>query len=115
MTLVLLVDDDADLREVLEFIVTGDGYRVHTAADGQHAMLEIVRERPDIIVSDVMMPRMDGPGMVCALLAIPALSDIPVVLMSAAAPEPGLPIHMFLAKPFEPTQLLEVLHSVQLP
>ncbi|MGF6571605.1 CheY-like chemotaxis protein [Paraburkholderia sp. GAS333] len=115
MTLVLLVEDDVNLLRALETLVTDDGYRVHTAADGQYAMLEVARERPDIIVSDVMMPRMDGLGLVRALLAIPALSGIPVVMTSATALSPAIPVHTFLSKPFSAVRLLEVLRSVQGP
>lgn len=115
MTLVLLVEDEVNLLRALETLVIDDGYRVHTAADGQYAMLEVARERPDIIVSDVMMPRMDGPDLVRALLAIPALSGIPVVMTSATALDPAIPVHTFLSNPFSAVCLLEVLRSVQEP
>ncbi|MGF6768468.1 CheY-like chemotaxis protein [Paraburkholderia sp. GAS199] len=115
MTLVLLVEDDENLRGALTTVLTGDGYRVSTAEDGRYAMIEIARERPDIIVSDVMMPHMDGVALVLALLAVPSLSSIPVVMTSAGARRPNVPVHAFLSKPFSALQLLTILRALQQP
>ncbi|RFU44488.1 response regulator [Paraburkholderia sp. DHOC27] len=115
MTLILLVEDDQNLRQALEALISGDGYKVHAATNGEEALAEVERERPDIIVSDVTMPTMDGETFVRLLLAIPVLSSIPVVMTSAASSRPELPIHTFLRKPFSATTLLEVLRHLQPP
>ena len=58
--LVLIVDDEADLVEVLKVRVRGWGYRVAAARDGEEAIQEVGRERPDLILLDYMLPRMNG-------------------------------------------------------
>jgi CheY-like chemotaxis protein len=115
MPLVLLVEDDTNLLRALEMLVSGEGYRVQTAADGVDAMNAVAQERPDLIVSDVMMPNMDGVHLVRLLKGVPALADIPVVVMSAADLPPALPFHAFLPKPFSAARLLEVLRAVLPP
>ena len=57
---VLLVDDDATLLEALDLYLSRHGYQVYTAADGDAALRYVSRHRPDIIVLDVMMPKLDG-------------------------------------------------------
>lgn len=115
MTLVLLVDDDANLLAALKALISGAGYRVQTAVDGVDAMRAVTNEKPDVVVSDSMMPRMDGAGFVRALKAIPALAAIPIVMMSAAACPTALPLHAFLPKPFPAVKLLEVLQDAHAP
>ncbi|WP_233859952.1 response regulator [Paraburkholderia sp. HD33-4] len=115
MALVLLVDDDLNLLRALETLVTSDGYRVRTAVDGFDALSMVALEKPDLIVSDVMMPRMDGADLVRALKSEPAHAHIPVIMLSAAAFPHGLPIHALLSKPFPAARLLEVLREVQQP
>jgi CheY-like chemotaxis protein len=81
---VLLADDNADMREYLRRLLA-PGYRVTTVTDGQ-AALDAVRARPpDLVISDVMMPRLDGLGLVSALRADPRTADVPVLLLSARA------------------------------
>ena len=108
---ILIVDDNADLRAYLSSLVAPT-YDVLTATDGL-AALEVVREcAPDIVVSDVMMPRLDGFGLVRALRADPRTASVPVILLSARAGEEaaiqGLDAGSddYLAKPFSARELL---------
>jgi signal transduction histidine kinase len=108
---VLIVDDNADLRDYLSGLLAPT-YDVLTAADGL-AALEIVRgHTPDIVVSDVMMPRLDGFGLVRELRADPSTASLPVILLSARAGEEaaiqGLDAGSddYLAKPFSARELL---------
>jgi PAS domain S-box-containing protein len=108
---VLLADDNADLREYARRLLA-EHYEVHVVADGQLA-LEAARElRPDLIVSDVMMPRLDGFGLMRKLRADPQLRAIPIILLSARAGEEsrieGLDrgADDYLAKPFSARELL---------
>lgn len=114
MTLVLIVEDDQNILDALEAVVRGDGYRVCTAADGEKAMKSVAQERPDVVISDLMMPRMDGSELVRALAAVPALANIPVIMTSAAT-RPPLALHAFLPKPVAGEKLLEVLHGACAP
>lgn len=81
----MVVDDDEDTRAELEVVLREEGYRVIVAHDGLDA-LERLRygTRPDVILLDLLMPRMDGWAFRKAQLADPALSTIPVVLLSGA-------------------------------
>jgi PAS domain S-box-containing protein len=108
---VVLADDNADLREYARRLLC-EHYDVHVVADGQ-AALEAAREvRPDLIVSDVMMPRLDGFGLIREVRADPQLRAIPIVLLSARAGEEarieGLDSGAddYLVKPFSARELL---------
>jgi signal transduction histidine kinase/CheY-like chemotaxis protein/anti-sigma regulatory factor (Ser/Thr protein kinase) len=81
---VLVVDDNADMRDHLVRVLS-DRHAVRTAADGEAALAAVRTERPDLVVSDVMMPGLDGPALIAALRADPATAAVPVLLLSARA------------------------------
>jgi CheY-like chemotaxis protein len=108
---VLVVDDEPVLRTIVREILHEEGYAVIEAPDGR-VMLEIMaRQRPDLVLMDVMMPGVDGREAYRELRSHPEHSDIPVVMMSAAVPAHGLDpsIAGFMAKPFDLTQLVELV------
>jgi CheY-like chemotaxis protein len=83
---VLLVEDDDDLRENLEFLLSRRGFDVAVAANGQEALAKIDRDDPPcLIITDLMMPVMDGWELAKTLEADPELSTIPVILCSGVA------------------------------
>ena len=82
-TSILIVDDEADNCELLEAIFAWEGYRISVAGSGKAALASVAADPPDIIVLDVMMPRMDGYAVTTALRAAPATREIPVILLSA--------------------------------
>jgi PAS domain S-box-containing protein len=108
---VLLADDNADLREYARRLLA-EHYEVEAVDDGAAALAAARRTRPDIIVSDVMMPRLDGFGLIEELRADPALRSIPVILLSARAGEEarleglGRGADDYLVKPFSSRELL---------
>ena len=108
---VLVVDDNADLRQYLSKLLHS-AHEVVTASDGQAALEKIDEVAPDIVVSDVMMPRLDGFGLVRRLRANPKTASIPVILLSARAGEEsaidGLDAGAddYLVKPFSARELL---------
>ncbi len=108
---VLVVDDNADLRAYIEGLLAS-AYAVTTAGDGREALEAIKKSMPDLVVSDVMMPHLDGIGLVKALRADPATSSIPVILLSARVGEEsaveGLDAGAddYVAKPFTARELL---------
>ncbi len=118
---VLVADDNADMREYLARLLRTAGYQVATAADGQ-AALDVVRaDAPDLVISDVMMPRLDGLGLVAALRANAHTAAVPVLLLSARAGQEasieGLRAGAddYLVKPFSAVELLvRVRTSVEL-
>jgi signal transduction histidine kinase/CheY-like chemotaxis protein len=108
---VLVVDDNADMRDYVTRLLIPH-YEVHTAADGEEALALIRQQRPDLVLSDVMMPRLDGLGLVRQIRADAILADIPVVLLSARAGEEasseGFEVGAddYLVKPFSSRELL---------
>lgn len=97
--LVLIVDDEPDIVEILVAVLEGDGYRTATARDGQAALDAIVRVRPDVIVSDIKMPRLHGLALIERVRA--RGDETPVVLVSGSPAPAAIPGVWFIAKPFE--------------
>src|SRR5215831_16703157 len=80
--LLMVVDDDEDIREVLKLFLEAEGYRVVTAADGRDALQQLQsQEQPSLILLDLMMPGMDGEQFMGAIRRSP-FRNIPVVIMS---------------------------------
>ncbi len=113
---ILLADDNADMREYVERLLR-DHYEVISVADGEAALRCARQQRPDLIVSDVMMPRLDGFGLLQALRADESLKTVPVILLSARAGEEarmeGLQSGAddYLIKPFSARELLTRVNS----
>jgi CheY-like chemotaxis protein len=83
---VLVVDDDADIRDALNMALTEEGYDAHGVEDGEKALEWLRREPPpNVILLDMMMPRMNGWQFRNAQRADPQLAEIPVIVVSAAA------------------------------
>lgn len=109
---VLVVDDDDIIREVakLALEVVG-GWQVSTAGNGSDAGEAVERERPDVVLLDVMMPGLDGPGTAALLAARDATPDVPVIFMTAktALADAGLEsipnVVGVISKPFDPMAL----------
>jgi PAS domain S-box-containing protein len=113
---ILLADDNADMRSYMQRLL-GEEYEVEAVADGESALQTARERRPDLIVSDIMMPRLDGFGLLRALRSDEALKSIPVILLSARAGEEsrieGLKTGAddYLVKPFSSRELLARVQS----
>lgn len=83
--LLLLVEDDADQRTILELLYRSAGYEVTLAADGAEALIKAEKEMPDIIVTDLMMPKVDGAELVARLKRDPRLRRVPVLVLTVVA------------------------------
>jgi PAS domain S-box-containing protein len=109
--LILLADDNADMREYVAHLLR-DRYRVHAVRNGQEAVEATRRLRPDLVLADVMMPALDGFGLVDAIRKDASLSSTPVILLSARAGEESRVegLHAgasdYLVKPFTARELL---------
>ena len=102
MATILIVDDEQPIREILAELFRGAGHRTVVAEHGRRA-LELVEEaRPDLVISDVMMPVLDGAALCRRLKARPGADSIPVILMGAAGRRStdGLGADAFIDKPF---------------
>jgi len=83
MAKVLLVEDDNNLREIFEMRLQAEGYDTMTAADGEEALTVAVKQKPDLIIADVMMPKLSGFEMLETLRATPDMGDTKVIMMTA--------------------------------
>ena len=83
MTKILLVEDDQSLREIYGIRLTAEGYEIASAGDGEAALALAVKERPDLIISDVMMPKISGFDMLDILRSTPETANIKVIMMTA--------------------------------
>ena len=113
MPRILVVDDEQAISQVLHDLLTDEGYEVLTAGNGWEALACMTDGRPDLVLSDVMMPVMDGAELCKALAADARYGTIPVVLMSAAGEgttRERCTYAAFVAKPFN---LLDILDTVE--
>ena len=112
---ILVVDDEAPIRRILETRLTMMGYKVFTAADGMEALEVFEREHPDLIVLDVMMPKLDGYG-VCQ--AVRKISRVPIIMLTAMSEVQdritGLELGAddYMVKPFSPKELESRIRSI---
>jgi DNA-binding response OmpR family regulator len=113
---VLIVDDEPDILLMLRVNLEAEGYQTALAADGQTALRRIAEERPDLILLDVMMPVMDGWGVLEALARDVFVHR--VVVVSAKSSERDitraltLGASAYVTKPFDPDELIEVVGRV---
>lgn len=109
---VLLADDNADMREYVRRLLLSQGYEVEAVADGQAALDRAQTNPPNIVLTDVMMPRLDGFGLLAALRADERTRALPVIMLSARAGEEarveglGAGADDYLIKPFSARELL---------
>jgi len=114
MLTVLLVDDEIDHLAILEMLLRIEGYRVICATSGAEALQLAAQERADLIITDFMMPGMNGLELVERLRADPRTRDVPIILTSAA-PEPRVdapPYDRFVQKPAEFDELLRIVREL---
>jgi len=110
---ILVVDDDPVIQKLLEVNFSIEGYQVEVAGDGLEALEKAKAVSPDLIVLDVMMPRMNGLEAAKALKADPETASIPIIMLSAKAQdidqdagrEAG--VDLYMTKPFDPLDLLD--------
>lgn len=113
--LILVVDDDLDQRRLLERVLSGAGYRILTAADGEAGLAAVAAVRPDLVVLDVMMPRMNGFQACRALRENAEWATLPIIMLTSKdqpadqfwAEEVGA--SAYLTKPVEVPLLLETI------
>jgi len=115
-----VADDDPDILEALTTILESQRYTVITARDGQQC-LDLARKRtPDLLILDLLMPRMDGFGVLRELQSVPAYKDLPVLVLTTVVEDASrrryeletgtdMKVLAYLQKPLSPEQLLRVV------
>lgn len=108
MANILIVDDDPRICELLEAFLCDEGHETRRAADGMDALTQIEKDTPDLIVTDLMMPRLDGAGLVDRLRQNGW--QIPVIVISAVHGNArNLSVAGFVPKPFDLSHLADVV------
>lgn len=87
MTKIMLVEDDKSLKEIYSIRLVAEGYDIVSAGDGEEALTMIAKERPDLIISDVMMPKISGFDMLDIIRSTPEVKDTKIILMTALGGE----------------------------
>ena len=116
---VLVIDDSPTILKVVQLVLTKAGFVVHTASDGEDGIDKAQKERPDLILLDFVMPKMNGYQVCRALAEIASLKSVPVVLMSAKGDQVGerfvkvMGIVDYITKPFSPEAITAVVqHTI---
>ena len=117
-TKVMIVDDDRHLLTTITDFLRFEGYEVLAASDGKQALSLLRKNRPDVILLDVMMPGMDGGDVAQAIRANPVLKGIPIIFTTAVVSKSEERTHdgniggeSFLAKPFRLDELTARIHD----
>ena len=116
---VLIVDDEFGLADITADLLSDAGYDVALAINGKLGLASLIARPADIVITDLMMPVMDGPEMIRRMKADPKFSSIPTILMTAlpeAIPDGAAAQHdAVLVKPFSFAELIETLHRLLPP
>ena len=116
--LVLVVDDTANVRELIRVNLALEGFDVRVAADGQEALDLVAELEPDLVTMDVVMPRVDGLTAATRLKSDPRTSAIPIVMVTARAQTADRDkgrragVDAYLTKPFEPSELIATVRKL---
>ncbi len=115
---ILVVDDERHIVRLVEVNLTKAGYDVTSAYDGIEALEKVAEDKPDMIILDVMMPRMDGFDTLKKLQADPETEGIPVIMLTAKAQDADIfrgwssGVSSYLTKPFNPRELLTFVERI---
>ena len=115
---ILVVEDDADILRQIAFNLERRGYRVSTATNGDEALRVMLQVRPQLLITDIMMPGMDGYELVETLRRDIELSDLPVIMLTARSEDVDVTrgyaagTDLYLTKPFRPAELIAFVDRI---
>ena len=115
---VLVVDDDPVILRLLQVNFELEGIEVAIAVDGEEGLKMIQNDPPDLVISDIMMPKVNGLELLAALRSSPDTASMPVILLSAKAQvadvQRGLELGAddYVTKPFDPLELIDRVYKV---
>ena len=118
MQKILVVDDDAHLREVVSFALEKAGYAVAAAENGEQALLRFATQKPDLVVLDILMPELDGTEVCRRLRADPGNRGVPIIFLSSKDEEVDRIVGLelggddYVGKPFSPRELVARVRAI---
>lgn len=118
MPKILLVDDDPDVITILTQILEYEKYDVTSVSDGEQALKKLQKERPDLVITDIMIPRMDGWRLCKKIKEIPSLKNVPILIMTAKTDDINELMSYesggdaYITKPFENREFVETVRGL---
>ncbi|MDH4275305.1 MAG: response regulator [Gammaproteobacteria bacterium] len=118
---ILIVDDSASLRQVVNIALSGAGYQIVEACDGQDGLNKASADVFNLIVSDVNMPNMDGLTFVTAVKKLPQYKFVPVIMLTTESQDETIKkgkeagVKAWMVKPFKPDQMLDAVSKLLPP
>lgn len=115
---ILAVDDSASMRKMVSFTLSGTGYRVTEAVDGQDALEKAQTQTFDLVLTDQNMPRLDGLGLTRKLRETAAFATTPILILTTESSDQmkqagrAAGATGWLVKPFDPNRLIEIIQKV---
>ncbi len=112
---ILVVDDEPSIVRLMEFILARQGHEMLVAVNGEEALEKVRAAQPDLVLLDIMMPRIDGYEVARALRADPETARMPIIMLSAKAQEEDIQkgmdvgVNKYITKPFSPEHLVHVV------
>lgn len=115
---ILIVDDDPDILEGISAVLESQPYRLQTARDGKQCMELIAQEHPDLLILDLLMPRMDGWGVIREMRSDPRYAKVPIMILSTVIEDASrrryeletgmvMDVQDYIQKPVQPAELLQ--------
>ena len=114
---ILVVDDEPTIVRLMEFVLARQGHEMIVAVNGEEALQKIHSEQPDLVLLDIMMPRIDGYEVAQRLRADPATASLPIIMLSAKAQGEDIRrgvevgVDEYVTKPFSPEHLVSVVSA----
>jgi CheY-like chemotaxis protein len=114
---ILVVDDEPPIVRLMEFILARQGHEMLVAVNGEEALLRVREHHPDLVLLDIMMPRIDGYEVARTMRADEDLCHIPIIMLSAKAQEEDISkgvdvgVNEYITKPFSPEHLVKTVNK----
>lgn len=115
---ILIADDEPALLRLMEFVLVKQGYVLRLVANGEDALQEVARERPDLVILDIMMPKLDGYAVAERLRAEESTQNLPIILLSAKAQSEDIErgetigVNRYITKPFVLDEFVQTIRDV---
>lgn len=115
---IVVVEDEEDILDIITYNLSREGYQVSGASDGLHGVKLIQRERPDLVLLDLMLPSVDGLEICRRIKSDASVKDIPIIMVSAKGEESdvvlglGIGADDYVSKPFSPKELIARVQAV---
>lgn len=115
---VLVVDDSPTMRQMVAFTLTNAGYKVVEAGNGKEALVKLTGSKPDLVVTDLNMPEMDGITLIKELRKMPAFKFTPILMLTTESTDDKKKAGQaagatgWIVKPFNPEQMMAVIKKV---